>query len=199
MAHRLLLNEVRPKYPPLAQINYIHGHVRLLVTVACDGRVKSIHVLRGHPFLALAALKAIRRWVYRPFMTRSGPAEFQTMVDVNFSLVSPNLENFPPQPDKFVARAVQPPRVRHKAARPAAAGAVARLRVLVDKKGHVVDSTLLSGTPAEFTAAKKVVARWNFQPARWGNLSVPWYADVNVPVQSSLRSRGPEQAVPWLR
>lgn len=187
-ADQLLLNEVQPAYPPLARINYIRGHVRLLVTVDCNGRVESIHVLRGHPFLAIAALNAIQRWVYRPFVTRLGPARFQTTVDVNFSLLSPNVQNFPPQPEQFVARGVQPPRVASTAAPVTGSATVVRLRVLVNKKGRVVDSTPLSGTPAQFEAAKKMVARWKFEPAHWGNLSVPWYADVDVPVRSTSLS-----------
>ncbi len=189
-ADRLLVSKVRPAYPPLARINYIRGHVQLLVTVDCDGKVESVHVLRGHPFLAIAALKAIRRWVYRPFVTRLGPVTFQTMVDVNFALLSPKFQRFPPQAEEFLARGVQPPRVPSTATPAAGEAAVVRLRVLIDKKGRVVDSTLLSGTAAQFEAAKKIVTRWKFQPARWGNLNVPWYSDVDVPLREPPFSSG---------
>ncbi|MGH9470028.1 MAG: TonB family protein [Terriglobia bacterium] len=189
-ASRLLVNQVRPHYPPLARINYIRGHVRLLVTVGCDGRVDSVHVLRGHPFLALAALEAIRRWIYRPFVTPSGPAAFQTHVDVDFSLLGQRGEaaRLPPKPEKFLERGIEPPRLR--GAPPASGGSdVVSMRLLVNRDGRVVDCTLLSGTQGQFETARKVVSRWRFQPARWGNLSVPWYVDVKVSVPDASSRR----------
>lgn len=193
-AKKLLLSANKPSYPALARINYIGGHVRLLVTVDCHGRVESIHVLRGHPFLAIAALDAIRRWVYHPFQTASGPAAFETLVDVDFSLVGPNftVAKIPPEPDEFLARSVHPPHLVNKP-QPKGAMASARLRVLVSKKGRVVDATLLSGSQAQFTAARKAIAHWRFRPARWGNMSVPWYVDVDVPVAKGKQSTGGAQ------
>lgn len=183
-AKKLLVSEPRPVYPPIALINYIHGKVSVLITVGCSGRVEAAHVLHGHPFLAAAVLRTIKRWIYRPLITRSGPAPFQTMVDVNFALVSRSLGTLPPRPDWFVARAVRPPKPP---------GGVStsnkhaiRMRVLVNAQGHVVDSTQLSGTSGEYIAAEHIVSRWQFRPARWGTLNVPWYLDVTVPVSATL-------------
>ena len=187
-AARLLLRESRPAYPMLARLNYIGGHVRLLVTVDCNGRVQQIHVLRGHPFLAMAALHAIRRWTYRPLITRSGPAEFQTTVDVSFALFSHEAQDLPPEPEQFLARFVRPPQAPTQ---PGLRGAkeLVFVRVLVNGKGRVVDSTLLSGTPAEFEKAQKILALWKFKPARWGNINVPWYAMVQVPLDAESSAR----------
>jgi TonB family protein len=183
-AKKLLLSQPKPSYPTLARINYIGGRVQLLVTVDCQGKVREIHVVRGHPFLAVAALNAIRGWVYHPFETATGPAGFQTVVDVNFSLIGPSLTtpNLPPDPAKFLARWIRPPEV---VSPPQVHGAdrSVRIRVLVSKKGRVVDSTPLSGTQAQFAAARKVVEHWRFHPARWGNLNVPWYMEITVPVE----------------
>jgi TonB family protein len=192
-AKKLLLSETKPSYPLLARINYIRGHVQLLVTVDCQGRVTQIHVIRGHPFLAAAALDAIRRWVYRPFETKAGPAVFQTLIDINFSLVGSDLTlpNLPPQPDKFLARGVRPPKLLSHQRIEGANGWV-RLRVLVNKKGHVLDSTLLSGNDEELAAARQIVAHWKFRPARWGTLNVPWYADVSVPIHQ-VQPKPPER------
>lgn len=188
-ATRLLVNQTRPSYPPLARINYIRGHVRVLVTVNCRGKVQQAHVVLGHPFLAAAALRAIRRWVYRPFETRTGPVPFQTVVDVDFSLLSPHLERLPPKPEQWVERGVTPPRIVTK---PAMKGAksVVRLRVLVNAQGRAADFTLLSGDAGQLEAAKEIVSHWKFKPARWGNIDVPWYLEVNVP----LRDQVTEQA-----
>ncbi|MGH9448030.1 MAG: TonB family protein [Terriglobia bacterium] len=186
-AKKLLLSEIKPSYPPLARVNYIRGRVQLLVTVDCRGRVQRIHVIRGHPFLAIAALNAIRRWVYRPFLTKAGPAGFQTLVDINFSLVSPDtdgLPRFPPEPEKFLARSVVPPKLLSDA-NLVEAKETLRVRLLVSRKGRVVDATPLAGTQIQSEAARKEVARWRFRPARWGTLNVPWYLEVNVPVPAA--------------
>src|SRR5216117_704851 len=65
-ASRMLVNEVKPEYPALAKVNYIQGAVRMQLRVTREGRVVEAHVVRGHPFLAEAALQAVRRWMYRP-------------------------------------------------------------------------------------------------------------------------------------
>lgn len=188
-ATHLLVNQTRPDYPPLARINYIRGHVRVLVTVNCRGKVQQAHVVLGHPFLAIAALRAIRRWVYHPFMTRTGPIPFQTVVDVDFSLLSPHIQRLPPQPEKFLERGVRPPEIL---TRPAMKGAksVVHMRVLVNAQGHAADFTLLSGDAGQFETAKKIVSHWKIKPARWGNIDVPWYLEINVP----LRNEAAEQA-----
>ena len=186
-ASKLLLTQVKPEYPPLAKVNYIRGRVRMQVTVAPSGRVREAHVLHGHPFLAASALKAIRRWVYRPFMTGSGPAEFQTLVDMNFALRPKNVERFPTQPEQDLTRQIRPPEVLAKREGAASAGSV-RLRVLVGEEGQVIDSTPLAGSPSRFEAARSEIGRWKFQPARWGSLVVPWYLDVDVPVEGAVTS-----------
>ncbi|MDE3180292.1 MAG: energy transducer TonB [Acidobacteriota bacterium] len=183
-ATRLLMSETRPTYPPLARINYIHGDVSLLLTVGCTGRVQSVHVVRGHPFLAAPALQAIRKWIYRPFVTHAGPSEFQTVVNVNFALLSRNLKQLPPNPDKFLARRVRPPELPPGAKNSRSQDAV-HMRVLVNAIGRAIDFSLLSGNPADFNSAKSMVSGWEFKPAKWGTLSVPWYMEVSVPPKSN--------------
>jgi TonB family protein len=183
-ATHLLMSEQRPAYPAIARINYIRGNVSVLLTVNCDGRVQQAHVVKGHPFLAIAALQAIKKWIYRPFVTPAGPAAFQTTVKVDFSLLSAGSKAFPPEPEKFLARGVKPPQPP-KGVKVASGQATVSMRVLVNEKGRAVDSTLLSGTPSQFREARLTVAQWKFNPARWGNLKVPWYTDVVVPVEES--------------
>lgn len=178
------MSQSRPDYPPLARINYIRGNVSLLLTVNCAGKVEQIHVVEGHPFLAIAALQAIRKWIYHPFMTPSGPEPFQTTVKVDFSLLGFDGKHFPPQPEKFLERWVKPPQPP-KEAKGSKGEAVVQMRVLVNDRGRVVDSTPLAGNPAQFDEARRTVAQWKFKAARWGNLTVPWYTDLEVPVKSA--------------
>jgi TonB family protein len=182
MASQLLLNQVAPEYPSIARVNYIRGQVRMLVTVTRSGRVSFAHVLQGHPFLAASALQAIRQWVYRPLVTPSGPAEFQTMVDVNFTLRNMRADRLPPNADEDLDRQVRPPEALEMPPGASPADCV-RMRVLVNDRGHAIDATPLTGRPSLFRAARQRIEEWKFRPAHWGNLKVPWYVDVTVPME----------------
>lgn len=181
-ASRLMLARANPEYPPIAKHNFIQGRVRVQVVVTREGRVREAHVIRGHPFLAASALAAVRRWIYRPFTTRSGPAEFLTLVDVNFALRSKKIEQVPSQPERDLKRQVRPPVMVETPSELAGSDSV-QLRVLVDEKGQVIDSQPEGGLPSHFQAAQRAVEHWTFRPARWGSLPVPWYVDINVPVR----------------
>jgi TonB family protein len=183
-ATKLLVDQEKPEYPTLAKVNYIQGSVRLQVMVDPMGKVREAHVLKGHAFLAAAALKSIRHWVYRPYKTDTGPTDFSTFVDFNFALRIQKVSDLPPQPEDFLSRQVRPPAVL--AASPAVPGATTlRLRVLVSAEGSAMDSELIQGPFSLFGTARRNLERWTFQPAHWGNHAVPWYMDVDVPVEGS--------------
>ena len=181
IASALLVKSPPPGYPPLARINFIQGRVRVQILVSGDGRVAEAHVLHGHPFLALAALNAIRKWVYRPYRLGERAVAFMTLVDFKFSLTSKNLERLPPAAEKDLKARVTPPEVAQRPADSPSAKHV-HLRVLVDSEGHAVDARRVSGRASDVEAAQRSVAQWTFQPAHWGALAVPWYLDVDVPV-----------------
>lgn len=181
VASKLLLSQPKPEYPAPARVNYIQGRVRMEITVGRDGRVSAAHALTGHPFLAAAALKTVRKWVYKPFVTSAGPAPFETDVDVNFALRMKDLSHVPPAPQRDLQRQVQPPALLG----PAAAGSsseLVHLRVLVSADGSVLDLAPVDGANGSVREAEKDVRRWKFRPAHWGNLAVPWYMDVAVPL-----------------
>jgi len=183
-ATKLLVDQEKPEYPTLAKVNYIQGSVRLQVLVDPKGKVYEAHVLKGHAFLAAAALKSIRKWVYRPYKTDTGPTDFATLVDFNFALRTQKVNDLPPEPEDFLSRQVKPPAVL--VASPAAPGATRlRLRVLVSAEGSAMDSELIQGPPSLFGNARRSLERWTFQPARWGNHAVPWYMEVDVPVEGT--------------
>jgi TonB family protein len=182
-ASRLLVDQVKPEYPPVAKVNFIQGQVRVQVIVTPEGRVGEAHVVRGHPFLAASALKAISHWVYRPFVKRSVPTAFQTFVDVNFQLRPKKIEDLPIRPERDLIRRIHPPEILDRPSGRQATASV-RLRILLSDKGRVIDSLPVAGLPAHYDAARKEIERWTFRPARWGALSVPWYLDVDVPVEN---------------
>jgi len=181
-ATKYLLKQEVPEYPTLAKLNYIQGSVRLMVKVTSEGRVSEAHIIVGHPFLAVAALKAMHNWLFRPAKSRPGPAEFQTLVSMNFALRYKKLNPFPRQPELDLLRQIHPPELEEKPVEPAVAATV-RLRLLVGPEGYVIDSQPLAGVAPLIDEARDNVSHWKFRPARWGTLPVPWYFDADVPVQ----------------
>jgi protein TonB len=61
---RKLKTKVAPEYPALARRMNITGVVKLEVTVAPNGSVKTAKVVGGHPILVNAALDAVKKWRY---------------------------------------------------------------------------------------------------------------------------------------
>lgn len=184
---KLLVKKEKPKYPPLARINFIQGQVRLNIRVSSEGRVTGAHVLHGHPFLAAPALVAVRRWLYRPYRSAHGAVPFSTLVDFNFELRASKLTPFPPAAEKDLQARVTPPVVLDRPGE--SSPDHVRLRVLVDSEGRAIDSQLVSGRAEVAGKAQEGLAHWTFRPAHWGALAVPWYLDIDVAVP-----RWPEQS-----
>lgn len=186
---KLILIQVRPEYPTLARVNYIQGPVRMRLMVTREGQVGEAHVILGHPFLAVPALKAVRRWLFRPFISGSGPTEFLMIVDMHFTLHMKKVELLPHQPERDLDRQVRPPEILKKPLENTPTASV-RLRVLVSDEGQALDSEPLAGLPSLFAPARKNLERWTFRPARWGALPVPWYLEVDVPVEEWSPTQG---------
>lgn len=183
-ASRLVARQVPPEYPPVAKVNYIQGLVRLQVVVTREGRVGEAHVVEGHPTLAASALRVVRHWVYRPLVTNARAVPFETFVDIRFTLRPRKIEQVPQKPERDLDGQVRPPQVLTKPVDPPASAFV-RLRVLVSEGGQALDSIPLKGDPAYFLTARKAIESWRFQPARWGAVRIPWYLEVEVPVETS--------------
>jgi protein TonB len=81
-----LLHRVEPVYPPLARQTRISGTVELTGVVGTNGRIRELRVVSGHPFLAAAALEAVRQWVYEPTLLNGEAVEVIAPITVNFRL-----------------------------------------------------------------------------------------------------------------
>jgi TonB family protein len=57
----------------------LSGKVRIEVTIAPDGRVKSARALGGHPLLVQACLEAVKEWRYE-----TAPEETTQVVEFEF-------------------------------------------------------------------------------------------------------------------
>lgn len=77
---RKVITRVIPAYPELAMKSRVRGTVRILATVAPNGKVKSTRLLGGSPVLAKAAEDAIEKWKFA-----AAADETQELIELRFS------------------------------------------------------------------------------------------------------------------
>jgi len=187
-ASRLLIHIVKPKYPPVAKINYIQGHVKIDVAVNAKGRVIEAHVIRGEALLAAAAIHAVRKWRYRPYVDSGRATPFRTVVDINFNLHTHQPSKLPMNPEAYLEKQVRPPEVITGPGN-GFPSATVQLRLLVGAKGQVLDSVPWGNAGDSLHSAREKVRHWKFRAARWGALAIPWYLVVKVPIERPLKPR----------
>ena len=82
----LLIKKVDPVYPQTALHLRIEGAVQLMATVSKNGDITHVQVLSGDKQLAGAAVDAVKRWKYKPYLLNGEPVEIDTQITVNFRL-----------------------------------------------------------------------------------------------------------------
>jgi TonB family protein len=80
-----LASKAQPVYPTLARRLRISGTVSLNTLIGEDGAVVGLAVDNGNPFLAAAAIDAVKKWSYKPTLLNDKPVRIRTRVDVVFS------------------------------------------------------------------------------------------------------------------
>ena len=186
-ATKLLTRVVRPVYPPVAKLNYIQGTVKVGVKVNAKGKVVEAHVLEGEPLLAAAALKAVRKWRFRPYVSSGGPSSFDSIFGVKFQLRTRQFgAHFPEDANAFLEKQIRPPKVASRPGVNTLHDAKVRFRVLLNSEGKVMDAVPIGAKKSEARLAKKNLRHWKFLPAHWGAIAVPWYLIVKVPLVRAL-------------
>jgi TonB family protein len=79
------IKDVKPVYPPDALAAQVSGVVILEATVAKDGTVRDVRVLRSIPMLDAAAIDAVSQWQFTPTQLNGMPVEVLMTVTVNFT------------------------------------------------------------------------------------------------------------------
>jgi TonB family protein len=85
----LLEAPVAPIYPPIAKAAHVQGVVVLHAILSKTGDVEDLQLISGPPMLVAAAMDAVRRWQYRPYLLNGEPIEVDTTINVNFTLAEP--------------------------------------------------------------------------------------------------------------
>jgi protein TonB len=81
-----LIYKTLPIYPPIAKAAGVQGTVVLQAMISKVGAIENLHVVSGNAMLQQAAMDAVKRWRYRPYMLNQQPVEVDTTVNVVFSL-----------------------------------------------------------------------------------------------------------------
>lgn len=82
----MLIKQVQPIYPAIAQQTHTEGKVVLVAVIDTQGRIENLRAVSGHPFLVPAAINAVQQWRYRPYILNGQPVEVETQITVNFTL-----------------------------------------------------------------------------------------------------------------
>jgi protein TonB len=81
-----LIKSVAPKYPKEERKKHIEGQVILKGTITKTGDVVDLQLVSGQPLLVQAALDAVAKWKYRPYLKDGQAVDVETQITVNFSL-----------------------------------------------------------------------------------------------------------------
>jgi|SRR5208282_1725645 len=86
VATGLLIKKVAPKYPDDAKQARVQGQVILLAEIDKNGDIENLTLVSGHPMLVPAAMEAVKKWKYKPYMLNGEPVAVRTQIIVNFTL-----------------------------------------------------------------------------------------------------------------
>jgi TonB family protein len=200
----------KAQYPEAAQEKQLQGQVWVKIHVSETGDVESVEVISGDPTLAKAAVRAAKKWKFKPFLKNGKPVKVATKLPFNFAF-SENVheEKVPPVNGRAAANAnpasggEAPQRVRvslgvsqgllvHKVApvypidaRRAHIQGTVLLRATISKEGRITDLQLISGPKELAPAAIGAVQQWLYRPYRL--MGDPVEVETQIQVNFELR------------
>ncbi len=80
----VLLHKVQPVYPAEARRLHLAGSVVIDAVVNVEGQVDDLKVVSGHPLLSAAAMDAVHKWRYSPYLLNGKPIPRQTRITISF-------------------------------------------------------------------------------------------------------------------
>jgi periplasmic protein TonB len=86
VAEGLLIQKILPSYPAIAKATGTQGTVVLQAKISRDGTIENLRVVSGPVMLQQAAMDAVARWRYRPYLLSGEPVEVDTTINVVFKL-----------------------------------------------------------------------------------------------------------------
>jgi TonB family protein len=80
----VLVHRVVPTYPFEARQMHVQGTVVLEATINEGGQIENVKVVSGSPLLAHAAMDAVRKWRYTPYLLNGKPISKETQINITF-------------------------------------------------------------------------------------------------------------------
>jgi TonB family protein len=179
-----VLHMTRVHYPEQARQNGVQGQVTLRVEISEDGTVEKILPLSGHPLLIPAAVAAVKKWRYRPFIRDGKPVKVSTLLPLDFAF-NENVEEMlldassvaisgatATSPESITVPAgVMTGRLEHKVVPvyPAIARAnhiegTVLFRAIISTKGRIKQLRVVSGARELLESAIGAVQQWRYRP-----------------------------------
>jgi TonB family protein len=182
-----LIEVVEPKYPAGVKIS---GRVVLKIVINKEGHVSQATLVSGDPLLAGATIDAVKQWKFYPYnIFDEGVAEVETTATVKFYADPPRVVT--PKPPRLpriripsgVAeglnlRTVDPAYPRDAITKHIQGDVI--LMVVVDKKGKVTKTRVISGDPVLAEAAADAVKQWRYKPYTLNAEPVEFQTSVKV-------------------
>jgi TonB family protein len=175
-----------PAYPEAAKKAGIQGIVSLNVKVDEQGNVSEVESWAGKPVMARVAVRAVKRWKYRPVLIEDEPFAFSGEVVFTFRLGkqamvreggnSPVRRVACTSSEGGLLYRVDPEYPR--AARVAHVSGDVVLEIVINKQGRVEEVKATSGNPLLIQSAIDAVRQWRYQPYMIGNKAIPVQASV---------------------
>jgi protein TonB len=81
-----LLTPIEPAYPEIAREAHVQGTVVIDAVISTEGTVEEARIVTGPPLLAEAALSAVRRARYKPYLLNGVPIAVKTTIRIIFRL-----------------------------------------------------------------------------------------------------------------
>lgn len=80
---KLIVKTVNPVYPDAARRARLVGKCGVRVVVTPQGEIAEVRLDYGHPMIAPAAIDAVRKWKFRPYLLDGSPVEAEGEVELN--------------------------------------------------------------------------------------------------------------------
>lgn len=75
----------KAQYPEAAREKQLQGQVWVKILVSETGDVENVEVISGDPVLADAAVHAVKKWKFKPFLKNGNPVKVSTKLPFNFA------------------------------------------------------------------------------------------------------------------
>ncbi|HSK44162.1 MAG TPA: energy transducer TonB [Candidatus Binatia bacterium] len=86
VANSLKIHDAQPHYPREAKEQGIQGDVILQATIDAKGNLVNLKAVQGDPILVKAAVDAVKKWRYRPYILNGEPVEVETTIKIQFHM-----------------------------------------------------------------------------------------------------------------